>query len=124
MHQLTHIVNCVEELGFLWETSAFIFENANGVLKNFVKSSNGVAEQVCKKIFSSLTLAKDYECCINDDVKLFIQKNLLAVIKKEKKSVIHPPFVPVSTDDDHVAQTFQYGHIKNVQGVSALGVQL
>ena len=114
VHQLTHIVNSVEDLGFLWETSAFIFENANGILKNFVKSGNGVAEQVCKKFFSSLTLARDYEFCKKDHVKLYIQRHLLAETKKDKTSVIHPPFVPISTDDEHGAQTLKYCHIKNI----------
>ena len=94
VHQLAHIAECVEELGYLWENSAFIFENFNGILKKCVNSSNGILAQICKKFLRNFVLASEYKYFESKEVQQFIRENLLIQNNSEKKLEIHGPFSP------------------------------
>lgn len=50
VHLLLHLTDSVRMFGPLWVTSCFPYENFNGTLKNFVKSSKGVALQISEKL--------------------------------------------------------------------------
>jgi hypothetical protein len=43
LHMLLHYVNSVENIGPLWATSTFAFENANGILRTSIHGTNNVA---------------------------------------------------------------------------------
>lgn len=48
-HTLSHLTECVENLGPLWNYSNFPFESNNGVLAGYVKSPKGVLNQIINK---------------------------------------------------------------------------
>ena len=51
VHQLTHLVLYVRRWGPLWATSAFPFENFNGMLGNMIHGSKNEGEELMKQIF-------------------------------------------------------------------------
>lgn len=56
VHMLLHLARTAEMFGPLWTTSCFPFENLNGILKNFVKSSKNPELQ----IYNSLQMFVHY----------------------------------------------------------------
>lgn len=51
-HTYSHLTECVDNLGPLWNYSNFPFESNNGVLVNYVKSPKGVLQQILNKYTS------------------------------------------------------------------------
>lgn len=49
LHTITHLPDCVENLGPVWAYSNFAFENNNGKLVTYVKSPKGVLSQISSK---------------------------------------------------------------------------
>ncbi|XP_044019218.1 uncharacterized protein LOC122859593 isoform X2 [Aphidius gifuensis] len=81
VHLLTHLAQSVRDLGPLWAHSAFIFENFNQQIKKSVKSSNGVAKQICDgfrlkyaienmKLECQENLTHEINACLADMLKI------------------------------------------------------
>ena len=49
VHILTHMVQTAQRFGALWQTWCFSFENMNGEMVSFVKSSQGIMSQIAKR---------------------------------------------------------------------------
>lgn len=55
VHCLSHLADCVKDLGPLWSQSMFNFESFNGTLKHFGARSNNVINQVIENIIIETT---------------------------------------------------------------------
>lgn len=60
LHQLLHLAQTVRDFGPIFTTSCFLFENANGILKNLVTGTKFADSQICTglSVFMSLPTMK------------------------------------------------------------------
>ncbi len=76
VHILSHVVDSVEDWGAPWASSAFIYEDAGGKLKNMFHGTRFVARQMFSNFFRSRKLA-DFSVhfipFVEDDVKDFYE---------------------------------------------------
>lgn len=78
VHTISHMPECVENLGPLWAYSNFPFESNNGNLTNYVNAPKGVLHQICGKY--TLSRVMDTPNFFNTDpVKKF--ENCVAINK-------------------------------------------
>lgn len=73
IHLLLHLPKAVEQFGPLWTTSCYSFENLNGILKNYVHSSNRPELQIhaAISIYLNLSNLKDKILVENNYVTQF-----------------------------------------------------
>jgi hypothetical protein len=76
-HLLTHLGTSVKNFSQPWAHSAFIYDSFNNEIKNCVKSSNGVALQICKEMQLKVALKRleeDLSDYLTASQKLFLKK--------------------------------------------------
>lgn len=84
VHILSHIPDCVENLGPLWVYSNFPFENNNGKLVGYVKSPKGVLNQISNKyLLAKKMSAADF--FVTETSKTFHQ----CITQKRKSRTTH-----------------------------------
>ncbi|KAK3923587.1 Snake venom metalloproteinase BpirMP [Frankliniella fusca] len=91
VHLLTHLSASVRDFGQPWTHSAFVFESFNHDIKQFVKSSNGVALQICQGVQLKVAL-KNLEECVKNDMTSS-QKDFLQKLKTSNHSLVSPHLV-------------------------------
>ncbi|KAE8739101.1 hypothetical protein FOCC_FOCC015393 [Frankliniella occidentalis] len=77
VHLLSHLQQSVKDFGQPWSHSAFIFGAFNAEIKQAVKSSNGVAHQICKAMQRKIALPKledDIKDYLSDHQQLFLEQ--------------------------------------------------
>lgn len=72
-HTFSHLVECVRNLGPLWNYSNFPFESNNGVLVGYVKSPKGVINQMLNKYAASRYLTNQ-QPAFTDVVSNYVTK--------------------------------------------------
>ncbi|KAK3926379.1 F-actin-capping protein subunit alpha [Frankliniella fusca] len=86
IHLLTHLEESIYNYGQPWTHSAFMFESFNHDIKNFVKSSNGMAKQVCKGMQLRVAL-KNLEDEVSDSMseshKEYLKKMTLSGFRNQ-----------------------------------------
>lgn len=66
VHLSAHLVSSVENWGPLWPHSAFIYEDFNQTLENYVNSPNGVVTQICDSFRLTCVIDRLFNLCKND----------------------------------------------------------
>ena len=90
VHLLAHLPESVINWGPLWIQSAFLYENANQLLLSYVKSSNGVANQICDTFRLQSVVERLSTLCSQimlDPQKIYLD-SLLNKEKKPKPSLV------------------------------------
>lgn len=64
VHMLSHLAKSVSNWGPLWTHSAFVYENYNAELLDFIRSTNGVSSQICDRFRLKCGIPKIAAICL------------------------------------------------------------
>lgn len=83
IHLLSHISNCVKNLGPLWSFSMFAFESNNGMLKKYFNGTTDVIEQIAMRYILKQSM------CISN-IKTNKEKKAQSILGPRREIVLSP----------------------------------